>query len=75
MRVESVETLHHKNVEMPECQNAKNTFWCRFRIPGVGVSKHFITRNFETPKCEIPKYFFGVVNGYHRWSCEREELA
>jgi hypothetical protein len=44
----SVETLHHRNTEMLECRNAKNTFWCRFQILGVGVSKHFTTR---IPKC------------------------
>jgi hypothetical protein len=40
---------------VPKSRNAKrrNTFWCRFRIPGVGVSKHFITRNVGMPKCEM----------------------
>jgi hypothetical protein len=30
-------------IEIPKCRNAKNNFWCRFRIPGVGVLKHFTT--------------------------------
>jgi hypothetical protein len=41
-----------RNVGIPKCQNAKNTFWCRFQIPGVGVSKHFTT---EMSKCEMEK--------------------
>jgi hypothetical protein len=39
---------------MSKCRNAemrKTPFWCRFQIPGVGVSKHFTTRNAEMPKC------------------------
>jgi hypothetical protein len=28
---------------MSECRNEKSTFWCWFRIPGVGVLKHFAT--------------------------------
>jgi hypothetical protein len=60
----SVETLHHRNTEMLECRNEKNTFWCRFRILGVGVSKHFTT---GIPKCqndEIRKTPFCAGFGY-----------
>jgi hypothetical protein len=60
----SVKISHHRNAEMSECRNAKNTFWCRFRIPGVGVSKHFTT---GIPKCrnaEMRKTPFGAGFGY-----------
>jgi hypothetical protein len=52
----SVETLHHRNTEIPECRNAKNTFWCRFWIPGVGVSRYFSTGML---KREITKALYG----------------
>jgi hypothetical protein len=39
--------------EIAKCRNAKNTFWCRFRISGIGVSKHFTT---GMPKCRNEKW-------------------
>jgi hypothetical protein len=65
----------HFITEMSKCRNEKNTFWCRFQIPGVGVLKHFTT---GMPKCrndEMQKTSFGVGCGHCRWSCERDELT
>jgi hypothetical protein len=64
----SVEISHHRNAEMSECKNVKNTFWCRFRIPGVGVSKQF---TIGIPKCqnaEMQKTPFGA--GFRYWELE-----
>jgi hypothetical protein len=46
-------------------------------IPGIGTwsIETLHHRSVEMPKCETPKYLFGVGSGYRRWSCEREELA
>jgi hypothetical protein len=49
----SVKTLHHRNTEMSECRNVKNTFWCRFRIPGVGVSRYFSTGMLKCRNAEM----------------------
>jgi hypothetical protein len=43
---------------VPKLRNAKNTFWCRFRIPGVGVSKHFTTRILKCRNAEMRKKTF-----------------
>jgi hypothetical protein len=59
----SFKTLHHRNDEMLESRNAKNTFWCKFRIPGVGVSKHF---TIGMPKCE--KHLLVQVSNTGSWS-------
>jgi hypothetical protein len=42
---------------MPKFQNAKNTFWCRFQLLGVGVPKYFTT---EIAKCQNVKLQHGV---------------
>jgi hypothetical protein len=61
--------LECRNTSPQECRNAemrnvKNTFWCRFRLPGVGVSKHFTT---EIAKCRNAKLRHGV-SGIATWS-------
>jgi hypothetical protein len=61
MECQDISPQECRNVGM---RNAKNTFWCRFRIPGVGVSKHFTT---GIPKCqnvEMRKTPFGAGFGY-----------
>jgi hypothetical protein len=62
-RYRKLECRNTSPQRMMKCQNAekKNTFWCRFQIPGVGVSKHFTTRNAEMRKTP-----FGV--GFNTWS-------
>jgi hypothetical protein len=55
---------------MLKCENAKNTFWCRFRIPEVGVSKHFTTRMSECRNAEMRKTPFGAGFGYRDLECQ-----
>jgi hypothetical protein len=43
---------------MSECRNAKNTFWCKFRIPGVGSVETLHHRNAEMSECRNAKNTF-----------------
>jgi hypothetical protein len=43
---------------MLECQNAKNTFWCKFRILRVGSVETLHHRNAEMSKCRNVKNTF-----------------
>jgi hypothetical protein len=78
-----VETLHHRSPEVAKCETPKsrnrhinkefrrpgNNSISEFRIPGVGVSKHFTT---GMPKCrnaEMRKTPFGVGFGYRELEC------
>jgi hypothetical protein len=59
--------LECRNTSPQECRNAKNTFWCKFWIPGVGVSKHFTT---GMSKCRNAKNTFWCRLWSPSWSCE-----
>jgi hypothetical protein len=61
-----------RNTSPQECQNAKKcTFWCRFRIPEVGVSKHFTTGMSKCWNVEMRKTPFGAGFRYRELEVSR----
>jgi hypothetical protein len=42
-----LEVSKHFPTRMPKCRNAKNTFWCKFQILGVGSVETLHHRNAE----------------------------